>query len=366
MIKRSSDLFLLLSTLVIILFSSCETEVELLAPYDETPVIYGILDYTADTQFVRINKTFLGPGDPSQYSIIKDSVEYDPADVIAVINKYDNSGNLLRIFDLEPIDKPSREPGIFYSEDVRFYHTALQLLTDDEQDNPEDFIFELSASIRGEVYTAETRFPGLSSNTIQRPEFTGNSDPTRMFFVLPGVNLNFVSETFRFTTDEFTASYSASYRMYFDYVLNDGTRVEGAFIDYILGDFGNEELASLNEIPISVFGENLYTFWGNQFDLIPDLAEVEIEVLEFRLAGATPELNTYLEVAQPVSQFTPVLSSFTNLSNGAIGLFSSVATQTRPTYLSERSIQKLNESPLTNSYNFCVQDWSSSEYLCTP
>jgi len=365
MIKRSADLFLLLSTLVVILFSSCETEVELLAPYEETPVIYGILDYTADTQFVRINKTFLGPGDPSQYSIIKDSVEYDPADVEAVINKYDDNGNLLRIFTLEPIDKPSREPGIFYDEDVRFYYTDQELLTEDEQDNQEDFVFELSVIIKEEVYTAETQFPGLSESTIQRPEFTGNSEPVRMFFVLPGVNLNFSSETFRFTTDEFTASYSASYRIYFDYVQNDGTRVEGAFIDYDMGDFGNEELASLNEIPISVFGENLYTFWGNQFDLIPDLADVEIEVLEFRLAGATPELNTYLEVSQPVSQFTPVLSSFTNLSNGAIGLFSSVATQARETYLSERSLEKLNVSPLTNSYNFCVQDWGNSEYVCS-
>ncbi|MFT5595501.1 MAG: hypothetical protein ACI8QH_000282 [Flammeovirgaceae bacterium] len=365
MFNRSSDLLLLLSTLVIILFSSCETEVELLAPYDETPVIYGILDYTADTQFVRINKTFLGPGDPSQYTGIKDSVEYDPADVVAVINKYNDDGGSLSTITLEPIDIPSREPGIFYSEDVRFYYTSQQLLTAEQQLNQEEYIFELNATIKEEVYSAETRFPGLSVSTIELPFLTAG-DPQRMFFVLNGVNMNFSSETFRFTTDEFTASYSAAFRMNFDYVLNDGTVVEGAFIDYDLGDFGNEELGSNQDITISLFGENLYTFWGNQLDLIPDLAEVQIEILEFRVTGATPELNTYLEVAQPVSQFTPVLSSFTNITNGAIGIFSSVATRSRDAYLSEPSLQKLNESPLTNSYNYCVQGWSGSNYLCNP
>lgn len=365
MFKRSSDLFLFLSSFVIILLSSCETDVELLAPYDETPVIYGVLDYTADTQFVRINKTFLGPGDPNQYSQIKDSVEYDPADVVAVINKYNDSGDLLNVFTLEPIDIPSREPGIFYSEDVRFYHTPLQLLTEDEQLNQEEFVFELSATIKGEVYTAETRFPGLSNSTIEQPQFTGGT-PQRMFFVQSGINLNFSSVQFKFSTDPFTASYSAAYRLYFDYTRNDGSSEEGVFIDYELGDFGNEELANNRDINISLFGENLYTFWGNQFDLIPDLAEVEIDVLEFRVTGATPELNTYLEVAQPVSQFTPVLSSFTNISNGAIGIFSSVATRTRETYLSEPSLQKLNESLLTGAYSYCVQDWPNSEYLCNP
>ncbi len=363
MIKRSSDLFLFFSVLVIVLLSSCETDVELLAPYDETPVIYGILDYTADTQFVRINKTFLGPGDPSQYSGIKDSVEYDPADVIAKIIKYNDDGDFLSEITLEPIDIPSRDPGVFYSEDVRFYYTTQQLLTEEQQVNQEEYIFELSVTIKGEEYTAETRFPGLSSNTIELPF---NSDPPqRLFFVQPGFNLNFSSVPFEFINDAFTASYSASFRMNFDYIQNDGTLVEGASIDYDMGDYSNAELTSGRSVVISVFGENLFTFWGNQLDLIPDLDQVRIEDFEFRVTGATPELNTYIEVAQPVSQFTPVLSSYTNLSNGAIGLFSSVATETRRAYISETTLLKLNESPLTGSYSYCVQGWSGSEYLCT-
>lgn len=362
--RRIPDIKLLIAFCTLIFLSSCETDVELLAPYEQTPVIYGVLDFTADTQFVRINKTFLGEGNPNQYSGIKDSVEYDPADVRALILKYDDNQNLLDSFLLVPVDIARRAPGIFYEEDVRFYHTTELLLTESEASDPEEFIFELNATIKGKTYTAETRFPGLSSTTIQAPFDPGTGDPQRIRFTLSNPERTFISFPFIYQTDAFSAAYSASFRMYFDYVLTDGTVKNDEFIDFELGDYDNSELRPLQEIQSSVFGEDWFAFIGNQLDLIPDLSEVKIEILEMRVSGATPELNTYLEVTQPVSQFTPVLSSFSNISNGAIGIFTSVATQTRPAYLNDFTLEKLNSSPLTNSYDYCVQGWSGSNYVC--
>jgi len=361
MFKSSFGLYFILSIVIVSLFSSCETEVDLLAPYEQTPVIYGILDYTADTQFVRINKTYIGPGEPSQYSAIKDSVEYDLDDVVAVINKYNNNGTLLSTFSLETIEIPNRDPGIFYDEDVLFYYTDIPLLTPDQEDNQEDFLFELVATIKGEEYRAETRFPGLSASTIQTPtEINGN--PQKLRFTL--ANGTFASQRLEFTTDAFTASYSTAFRMNFDYITNDGILVENQIIDYNTGDFTNVELSSGQQITITVNGENYYTFLGNQLDLFPGLAEVQIEDFEFRVLGTTPELSRYLDVAQPVSQFTPVLNSYTNLSNGAIGIFSSLGLQTQPAWIEDRSIEKFSETPLTNSYSYCVQGWIGSNQLC--
>ena len=39
---------------VALLFSSCETEVELNAPYKSTTVVYGLLDPVQDTQWIKI------------------------------------------------------------------------------------------------------------------------------------------------------------------------------------------------------------------------------------------------------------------------------------------------------------------------
>jgi hypothetical protein len=328
-------------------------------------VIYGVLDYRADTQYVRINKTFLGEGDPAQYAGIKDSVEYDPDEVEAAILKF-NAGEIqVDSIPLQTVEIPSRDPGIFYREDVLFYFTDEPLLEGSELNQPESFRFQLVARIKGELYTAETRFPALDASTIQSPQATTPPNPPQeLAFALPGINNNFTSWPFRFRSDEFTASYATRLRLNFDYVTSSGELVEGAFIDYNTGTFQNPELRSQQSYSTNVFGGNWFEFLGNQLDLIPDLEEVRIIDLEFRVTGSAPELSTYLEVAQPVSQFTPVLNSYSNISNGAIGIFSSTATEKRTAWLTDPTLQKLNESELTAPYNFCVQDWSGTIYLC--
>ena len=50
----------LLCLLSIALLFACETDFEVNAPWEETAVIYGLLDQTVDTQRVIIYKAFLG------------------------------------------------------------------------------------------------------------------------------------------------------------------------------------------------------------------------------------------------------------------------------------------------------------------
>ena len=55
--KRIINLFIFSVLSAAALFtSSCTTDFELNADYDEIPVIFGILDQSVDTQFVKINK----------------------------------------------------------------------------------------------------------------------------------------------------------------------------------------------------------------------------------------------------------------------------------------------------------------------
>lgn len=351
----------------ILLLSSCETEVELLAPYEETPVIYGVLDYQSDTQFVRINRTFLGPGDPEQYASIKDSVEYPLAEVNATIYKLNQTGTVLDSFPLQTIEIPLREEGIFYEENVLFYYTNAPLLEEDELNNPQNFTFQLRAVIRGELYTAETNFPGLSRSSIDYPPVPPQNPLqglTRINLFIGLNNPTFSSADLRFTTDATTALYSMNFRMNFDFITNSGELVEDQFIDYSLGSYDNSELVSGREANATLSGEAYFNYLGNQLDLIPDLAEVQIENFQFRISGAAPEFSTYLDVAQPVSQFTPVLNSFTNISNGAIGVFTSATTVSNPAWVSELTMQQFNVEPLVAPYSFCNQGWTGSEYNC--
>src|SRR5690606_17596542 len=131
-------------SMVIALFtlSGCETDVDIMAPYKSTPVIYAVLDHTVDTQFVRINRTYLGEGNVSDYAAIKDSVEY-PVDMVeAKLFKY-RGNNLLDSILLETIEVPSRSPGVFYRQNVLFYYTAEPLFTESEIAQIEEMRYEM-------------------------------------------------------------------------------------------------------------------------------------------------------------------------------------------------------------------------------
>jgi hypothetical protein len=54
---RINGVFLLALSL---LFSSCETDVDVIAPYQEKMVVYGLLNQTDTIQLIKINKVFFG------------------------------------------------------------------------------------------------------------------------------------------------------------------------------------------------------------------------------------------------------------------------------------------------------------------
>ena len=63
----------------------CSTEVEMNAPYDSVPVVFGLLELEADTQWVKINRTWLGEGDQFEAAAIADSSLYPEGSVEAWI-----------------------------------------------------------------------------------------------------------------------------------------------------------------------------------------------------------------------------------------------------------------------------------------
>jgi len=361
----------LYTILCFILLQGCETEVELLAPYEETPVIYGVLDFSADTQFVRINKTFLGEGNPSQYSAIKDSVEYAPEEVEANIIKRDENGNELAVYRLESIDIPTRSPGIFYDEEVQFFFTDQPLFSDEELNlngfDPSEFSFELQAIIKGETYSATTNFPGISPATITFP--SGGSTVAQLAFASGNNILTFSTVRFTFTADNITDTYAGVLRLNFNYEDLNGNYIENQFIDFSLGEFTPTQPT----FSTNILGENYYTFLSSQFDLIPDISRIELTNVEVKITGAPEELSTYINVVQPVSEFSPTLSTFTNINNGAIGLFTSVGSVTRLAFLNASSVEMLKLFEGTGKYNYCVLDdgdndgiiWSN-DTPCTP
>lgn len=364
---------LLLMLVMSSMISSCESEVNLMAPYKSTPVIVGILEYTADTQFVRINRTYLGAKNNDLYAQIKDSVEYAPGEVDARLYKL-KDGNIIDSIQLHYITKPSRDVGAFFNQDVGFYYTAEPLFTPDEIEDIElgsylgkNILYEylLKVTARGETYTAITNFPEMSVMTITNPPNT--ITPNRLDFYRE-VSSTYNNVSFSFVTGNNTYRYLGVFRLNFDYFLADGTEVKNQYIDFKLGTLDNLNGKSGQPNSTKLNGGNWLEFLGYKLKEIPGITQVRIHNVEYRLTGANQSMTKFLKIAKPISDFTPAMSSYSNFDNGAIGVLGSRTVLTRSSQLSESTLKILNHGDLTAQpgLSFCVVDWAGSNYVCNP
>ena len=106
--------------------SSCTTDVDLTAPYKSIPVVFGLLAAELATQWVRINRTWLGEGDQTQVAQIADSSEYDPtrlhAQFVEVINGIDG-----RVFELnDTLLQDKEDDGVFFAPEHREYFVSTR------------------------------------------------------------------------------------------------------------------------------------------------------------------------------------------------------------------------------------------------
>lgn len=116
----------------IVVFNSCTTDVDLYADYKDVAIIYGMLDYTADTNFIKITRAFCGTNDnpinANEVALIYDSSNYDGKLDVRIIEYESTSGNHFnpthRELILDTLTIHNKEEGTFYSPDQIVYYTT--------------------------------------------------------------------------------------------------------------------------------------------------------------------------------------------------------------------------------------------------
>src|SRR5690606_34901308 len=137
-------------------------------------------------------------------------------------------------------------------------------------------------------------------------------------------------------------------RFNYDFVTSDGNTVTDQYIDYQLGASDNST-GSNNQNAYFTFNAGLwYEFIGQKIKAIPNVTRIRIHNLEVRLTCANSSLNKYYEVANPISEFSPVLNTYTNLDNDAIGIFGSRTTFVREAQSLDPGIAIMNTGEFTS------------------
>ncbi|MEM7160948.1 MAG: hypothetical protein AAF487_00780 [Bacteroidota bacterium] len=344
--------------MLIMTFSSCETDFELNAPYEKTAVIFGFLEMSADTQFFRIQKTFLGEGDAVLFAQEPDSSYFD--NVQGKVFWTNENGATLGMATMDEIIITDKDTdGAFFAPEQLVYY-----IPSSDIDFDVDYTYHLEVIADGQTYTSSTRLVEIREQFVQQPSPTAQ-DPEISMVSGQGPTVNYLDKRVRFTTQEFARRYNIS----MNYLWND-VRTDGTFGRNFNLEIGNviteDDLGGATE-ERSFNSEAWYALIDNLTDPHPNLQYREAGRLDFKITLAAEDLHNYLSVNEPVTSIVTERPEYTNINKGdngepGIGIFSSRFTITRTKFLNFSSMREMVCGQYTLDDLFC--DPNSGSLQC--
>ncbi len=157
--------FSLFCLITLFTFNSCKTDLDILAPYKEIPVIYGVINHRDPTHYIRVQKAFLGAGDAYSFSAVSDSNYFKDITVKLIQYKLSDSGDSTfktpKAITLTDTVIQGKDGGLFFQPGQKLYITHAKL------DSSFSVKLEVINNQSGKVYTAFT--PLINHITITKP-----------------------------------------------------------------------------------------------------------------------------------------------------------------------------------------------------
>ena len=297
--KNITLLFLLFS----VAFSSCETDFNVNADWEEVTVVFGLLDQSQDRQYIRINKAFLGNESAYVMASVSDSLNYNPDYLEVKIEKLSTSGVVLQSIILTDTIM-EKEDGYFATDNNIIYVFD----TDNFLNEEKEYLLTVTNKLSGKVITSKTKL-------IHDINLMSSFDN-------PVYKMGFYNQTGSFsnTTVEWNHSQNASiYQMtlYVNYTEYGQDTVEKTIQKlYPIIDFdGNTNLKQ------NISGEEFFNLIA--FNVTKDnTVNRRINNIDLLFSAASQDLKTYISLNEPPTGIVQERELFTNI-NGGIGLLSS-------------------------------------------
>ncbi|HEY9115995.1 MAG TPA: DUF4249 family protein [Bacteroidales bacterium] len=293
----------------------CSNEVDLYADYKDITIVYGLLDISDDTTWIKITKAFLGPGNALDIAKDPDSSNY-PYKLNASLTGRKNSVDQPPIY-LDTITIRNKKAGdsIFYYPDQLMYFTT----------EPIDGNAVYTLKIEDADHTIQAQSSVINDFQIVQPvnriSFTSTYGEIEWSSAKNGKRYE-VGLVFNYT--EWAPGYAdtLALQMYWFLGVELSNDIDGGEILQIgyAGDGFYSRVAA--ELPAI---ENVKR-WAGTVDVI--------------ISAATQEFHTYIEVNGANGNLLQEVPIYTNVDNG-IGIFGSRHTINKPFRLSVQSENKL-------------------------
>lgn len=317
------------------LFESCNTKVDLFADYKDITIVYGILEAGKDTNFVKINKAYLG-GDPIAIAMIPDSNNYPgKLDVKLIEYRANASSNYYtptnRVLQLDTITIHNKETnGQFYAPDQKVYYTKETILGNTHQ---YQYQYELQIDRGDTILSSKTNIVGGESFIISTAvlNYSSSSENGNVkWYPCPNASVYQVFIYFNFAelrgNDTTYRTMEVKNRLYLD--------------SELVTDHGQKMIT----YKTSELFTTLKSFLGaDTLDQNVDRLIFE-PCMKISIAAGGEALYDYISVHSPSSSIVQNVQEYTNIIGG-YGVFSSRTLCDKLVKLSTQTLVELTNHP---------------------
>ena len=345
-------LFLSLSLLAgLFFFNACTTDVELYSDYKDIPIIYGLLDSSQDTNFIRINRAFSGSNDhpinAAEVSLIADSCNY-PGKLRAYIVEYTQAyGGHYQptgyTIDLDTLTIHDKEEGVFYAPDQKVYWTDAPIHVNT---GTTKYRYKLFVHRGNDTITSETNVVGGEGFKIT----------TESLGFMAAENDN--SGKVKFTLADNAVFYDVKMVFYYKESVNGGPMTDKE-VSYSFGVKTLEDLGQENE-RVYYVSYNVNTLFNlleeaiggdtvineNHPNVIRHLHYMDNEgkkPMRIFLSAGSDELYNFIQINSQ-SGYAQTVPDYTNI-NGGYGVFSSRINKVKEVAISSPTLRDLYGKP---------------------
>ncbi len=308
-----------ISVILVLVFSACSTDVDIYADYKDITIVYGLLQTGVDTNFVKITKAYLGPGNALLFAQNPDSSNYGAKLNVRLSGKK-NGVNVLDVsLDTITIHNKLAGDSIFYYPDQLMYYTTASL------DPNAVYTLEIE-KINGDVISAETKM-------VQN---FGITYPANRINVASTVPLEI-----RWASAVNGRRYESLVIFHYKELRPDSPDTLFKVIEWNMGTQKSDNLDGGQTMVMTYYGEDFYKLLNNNLENILNVKRWAGNV-EVVISCGGEELSTYIDVNAPSNSIVQEIPEYTNLDNG-YGIFSSRSIITKQYLLSVPSEVKLVE-----------------------
>ncbi len=317
MVKKILFNLLLLS--VIIFFNRCSNEVDLYADYKEITIVYGLLDISDDTTWVKVTRAYSGPGNALLIAQNPDSSNF-PYKLDVTITGRKQGENLPTVqFDTITIKNKKAGDSIFYFPNQLVYYAVTNL----------DVDADYSLEVKTNENEISSQTPLISNFIITTPRNIINFDTDNV--------------KFEWKTPENGKRFEVSYFFNYQELIPGNPDTLNKTLFWIVGTEIAEGIDAPPTLELQGYdGNRFFTQLENELPNENDIPDIKrwAGMVDVYVAAGSLELQNYIAINSDEGSLLEEVPIYSNIENGT-GIFASRHTEKKSIKVSNATLNRL-------------------------